>query len=1352
MKTLRGIKKSKRLDYAGDMAVLAGLETGDQVRVLAIRASDLKHHLLKDEDRRRSISRVASAAAISTGQEYEDKQRVADELFPYISRLLHAPLADTQVFDMHALMEQVFRPGTILGNRVEDLVSKGVSSKASDAYLKRKRFNLSCKEVDMAACVNRKLGHPWKLLHTLVAVAEGAKVSGGAGQRARDRGEQCAVRYAYALVEKRSEIGDGDDKLNNAFHFDRRVKKQILALCDNIIWDNFDMQFQHRYGELAPNAIGAKSGFLQDFHGTLGLAYRGMQAYIQETVPRVDPQYITERLLDIETYDCDFHIRPSNAVGGYWGFRLQAPPPKNAHLPPVPVFGQGAENHVAVTRGRTLEIDFEAHMAEIKKLQWTRPEPPSGGDDPQTHPRAGLVCCEGCGKHIFVQPPAPSEAAAAEAAGEGQAAGIPPADAPAVAGAGPGGAGENGDDGDTLLAQDEALDEARLAAAAKAGVPLGELEEHTALARGQILLCKDCKYVKGMRQWSQAASENVNYADSDSEQTSSEQKNGSSRPFGASRASTRARKMTNDTAQRSTRWWDKGKRRLGSLAENLKAEYLIKHERRTRAFEEARAEWASTPMVLDGADADATPISDRHSALGVAESKVAQLARWQLQIEQLTNLLSPKNAAMVPAEKRPRLEDALKHAQAQAEWYHVLLEKLPAALRDQHEAHQRKVEQERQRRAAAAAQNHGGGGDGGAGGGGGGGGGTGDGGGVGGTGGGKEDAHPAAAATAAQNGAAAAVHTATPGLAEAPQPAPQPAPAPTPTHEAAAAPPAQDPNGGIPRRKRVPLDVNEQYMTFDELIQERSMWWLGKDFIELLGVYEALGDSTLLLTISPEAREYLDALKKHAGGDFSNLTGFSNPRGPAVKRYADPSWFSVRNTPIASGLGNHNSQTSQGTLAMLRTLLHHKFDFEAMIESSTLPAICDPDRRPAAGNMTGDELTNRNARAVVERLIAQGTQLDSSRARRMAHVVAGAFDATAQRPGDFHLEMNAEELAEKPLEAFLPSYQRAVNRKDTISHKNVSKHVRRSKHFTDQLLSSRNMAGFLEMMTLKRCPPPAELFPRRALDVRVFARLADAMLGGAEGSEEEKKIGAMQHLHGRQMNQTLGARREIGQSIREGDGEMLDALVLYLLPLMSAGRKSNYARMFCHHIITLNWDAFHRRYCFKQRQFVNDVSVRGHKNAMDAMIEALVGEQKRIARAHGLTTLFKTAKQGFFLTALRRMLSGQHGVQGRKPRAAFHAKSLATKAKLIALHLRSGLADADNMDKKWALETESLHALSHREGILGAAMSYENATAEMSAEVLRGFGFAGEAAGTFRAFRAQAGPNGKKALRLERLS
>ena len=159
-------------------------------------------------------------------------------------------------------------------------------------------------------------------------------------------------------------------------------------------------------------------------------------------------------------------------------------------------------------------------------------------------------------------------------------------------------------------------------------------------------------------------------------------------------------------------------------------------------------------------------------------------------------------------------------------------------------------------------------------------------------------------------------------------------------------------------------------------------------------------------------------------------------------------------------------------------------------------------------------------------------------------------------------------------------------------------------------------------------------------------------------------------------------------------------------------------------------------------------STKGHKNALDAMIEAFVGEQKPIFRNSGFNVVMKTAMQGFFLTELRRMLDRETG--GKEPRKGYLGWLAEKQLELIAFFIQSGLVDPANMHEKWNLETQSMHALAYREGAHGAAISYQNCTADMTSAALLSFGVQGVPSGKFRCFRAQAGPKKKLVLRFER--
>ena len=201
-------------------------------------------------------------------------------------------------------------------------------------------------------------------------------------------------------------------------------------------------------------------------------------------------------------------------------------------------------------------------------------------------------------------------------------------------------------------------------------------------------------------------------------------------------------------------------------------------------------------------------------------------------------------------------------------------------------------------------------------------------------------------------------------------------------------------------------------------------------------------------------------------------------------------------------------------------------------------------------------------------LIERGAFHDSPRYRRLAFIVVALCKRHACRMGEFHVVMNTEHAIEEPLAGpNMKSVLHAAGRKVFIHPDNVSKNLQRNMFFTDQLHTARLGAGFLAAIEAESMPAPEVLFPNGIVEVAEVARVVDEMLGGAENSPQEDEIGAMQHFWGRQIHQMFAAQKELRESIRHGDGEAVDMLIHYLLPMMKKSNKSNYVTAFVRHII-----------------------------------------------------------------------------------------------------------------------------------------------------------------------------------------
>ena len=296
------------------------------------------------------------------------------------------------------------------------------------------------------------------------------------------------------------------------------------------------------------------------------------------------------------------------------------------------------------------------------------------------------------------------------------------------------------------------------------------------------------------------------------------------------------------------------------------------------------------------------------------------------------------------------------------------------------------------------------------------------------------------------------------------------------------------------------------------------------------------------------------------------------------------------------------------------------------------------------------------------------------------------------------------------------------------------------------------MAGFASAIEAGLMPTPETLFPSGVLNVSKFAPVADAILGGAEGSEEEKGVGKMQHLWGRQLHQWLAARKELIECIRHGDGEAVDMLVFYMLPLMISAKKKNYKKYLMEHIILKTFDEPMRRWLWMRRRYVNDEAIGPRKNAMDACIEFLMGELKPIGRKHGISVMGEYARCAFFATALRRMMTKQLN-DHREMRLAYDPKRHLAKAKLMQLFQRSGLSTIEKLTKPWPLENTTLHRTANCEGDMGGAISLEQHSAHLTRDLLTQFGVPEDVpVGIYRVYRAEAGPLGEASLRLVRVT
>ena len=131
----------------------------------------------------------------------------------------------------------------------------------------------------------------------------------------------------------------------------------------------------------------------------------------------------------------------------------------------------------------------------------------------------------------------------------------------------------------------------------------------------------------------------------------------------------------------------------------------------------------------------------------------------------------------------------------------------------------------------------------------------------------------------------------------------------------------------------------------------------------------------------------------------------------------------------------------------------------------------------------------------------------------------------------------------------------------------------------------------------------------------------------------------------------------------------------------------------------------------------------------------------------GLEVMKDYAKCAFFATALRRMMTKRHRAEAGE-RARYESRRYPAKAKLMRLFMRAGLANIDNLKKKWKLEAETLHRVAHEEGDYGGAFTLEGRRARMTAAQLTAFGLANSPEGEYQVIRAEAGPDKKIKLRL----
>lgn len=557
--------------------------------------------------------------------------------------------------------------------------------------------------------------------------------------------------------------------------------------------------------------------------------------------------------------------------------------------------------------------------------------------------------------------------------------------------------------------------------------------------------------------------------------------------------------------------------------------------------------------------------------------------------------------------------------------------------------------------------------------------------------------------------------------------------------------------GGLPVHRQVRLDNGERRMTGEELVQERMLLQASNDLMALIDTWTDPEAREILDVTAPSVQQWFDALTAHAGGDLTNLKGASEPRTPSRKKWQYDPWSGERNAPIGAGGIPVDPKTTVGMQGIQYTLMKTKHRIDDFANSGRLPRGLDPDDRPAAGNVVADGLGLSTWFSAQKHWVERGAFGESARQRRLAWIVAAMSKREAGRMGEFHLVMNTEHAIEKCLAGSnMKSLLRAVDRQDHIDPANVSKSLQRNMFFTGQVHSARIGAGYLAAIEDGTMPAPAVLFPQHVLDVTQLKTVVDAMLGGAENSAAEDQVGKMQHFWGRQMHQLFAARKEIQDSIRHGDGEAVDMLIHYLLPMMRKTNKSGYVIAFMRHIIQRTFDAPMRRWRWNQRRYANYETVGSRKNAMDAMIEFLMGELKPICRQHGLAVMMEFARNAYFATELRRMMTKrQSSERGARPR--YVARRYKAQAQLMRLFMRFGVATIANLNASWKLEARTLHRIAHEEGAHGGAISFEGFETTMSVTQLAAFGVHGKPAGDYRVFRAEAGPDNKITLRLARV-
>jgi hypothetical protein len=244
----------------------------------------------------------------------------------------------------------------------------------------------------------------------------------------------------------------------------------------------------------------------------------------------------------------------------------------------------------------------------------------------------------------------------------------------------------------------------------------------------------------------------------------------------------------------------------------------------------------------------------------------------------------------------------------------------------------------------------------------------------------------------------------------------------------------------------------------------------------------------------------------------------------------------------------------------------------------------------------------------------------------------------------------------------------------------------------------------------------------------------------------------MHQFWGVQARDLFQSAKEVCESIRWKDCEVLDILVKWYLPVMIQVHKTNYTTMMCQEIEQMTYDSHYRRKHWQIQRFKQDRSALGHASGADCVCEWAVGECKPVQKRLGKATMKLFSRRMFLLTFVKRLFGASAAGRERGVRSAKRAPRIKHLLGLSKYFMNAGVCSEATKTIEWSLENQTMFDVANQVRGIGAAMKVENHSVQLSKQQLISLGSPTSTPGTYICRRAQALPRQEASLVLDRVS